>query len=84
MKSIYRCDGCDQDFENWKECLDHEDAHLKIKSSQLIFNLRDSHPETVKITFNDDSFGYYDLLGKFQEPQRKSPPATDNSEEGQQ
>jgi hypothetical protein len=73
MKTIYKCDGCGQQFEDWNKCLDHEQEHLKIKSSQLIFNLGDINPHTLKITFNDDSSGIYDLFGTIQAPQKESP-----------
>jgi len=71
MKTIYQCDGCGKEFSDWKVCSDHENEHIKIKSSQLIFKQEEVHPFRVDIVFSDGSIGNYTLFGNIIAPEEK-------------
>lgn len=29
MKTVYECDNCGKRFDNWQECFDHEQSHVR-------------------------------------------------------
>ena len=75
MQTIYKCEGCGKEFDSWQECGDHEKAHIKVKSSQLLFNQGESHPEVIKVVFSDGSSGNYMLLGNITTEEKDLDPA---------
>jgi len=81
MQTIYKCEGCGKEFGDWRVCSDHENEHVKIESSQLLFNQGDSHPTSVKIIFNDGSWGTYSQDGIITLGEKESPLTTANSTE---
>ena len=59
MQTIYRCENCGKEFSDWQICSKHEREHIKVKTSQLVFNQGDSHPDIIKVVFSDGSSGNY-------------------------
>ena len=71
MQTIYKCEGCGQEFDSWQKCGEHENAHVEVKTSQLLFNQGDSYPEVIKVVFGDGSSGNYVLLGDISPAEEK-------------
>ncbi len=60
MKTIYRCDMCGNEFNDWQECAEHERAHPKIEKTTLEYaGPNDIAPEGIKIQFDNGAIVYF-------------------------
>jgi len=83
MQTIYKCENCGQEFGDWQVCSAHENKHLKIKSSRLVFPLYDIQPTAIVVELSDGSIGRFELAGVMAFPdEENSLPAIGSSAEG--
>ena len=59
MKTVYVCDHCGMEFEDYKACLDHEDKdHVKVSYAKPI-EYNGNYPSVVHAKMDDDAIIEY-------------------------
>ena len=74
MQTIYRCENCGKEFDDWQTCLSHEKAHIQIESTKPYFPNDEQYPSSIEVTFSNGSVGTYFLDGNITTKQKDSSP----------
>jgi hypothetical protein len=54
MKTIYKCELCEQEFESWEACFAHESEHLKPKGFQCgKYKIDCPYPEEIVVEMSN-------------------------------
>lgn len=79
MKTIYRCDMCGTEFDDWQQCNDHERAHPRIEKTTLDYaGPNDKKPDGLEVLFSNGALVYYTVkqVINWPEAEKENPLAT--------
>lgn len=67
--TMYVCDYCDHKFDTKKECLDHEDSHIKLERiMKQIYEKCDKYPSRIICSMEDGTLKEFvcgDVLNEY-------------------
>ena len=72
MKTIYRCEMCGEEFDDWQSCMAHENTHPEIIKTTPWFEKESELPTRLFVDFNNGCAGIY-VLDAAMPPEKENP-----------